>query len=69
MDGGVVVEQGNPRSVINNPQNERTRTFLQRMHSEHKAQQADLEHPELAEHREGTEDVPDTAAPTVERLP
>ena len=45
------------------------------MHSEHKAHQADLEHPELAEHpelgdhREGTEEVPDAAAPTVERLP
>ncbi len=75
MDGGVVVEQGNPRSVINNPQNERTRTFLQRMHSEHKAHQADLEHPELAEHpelgdhREGTPEAPDAASPTVERLP
>jgi len=75
MDGGVVVEQGNPRSVINNPQHERTRTFLQRMHSEHKEHQADLEHPELTEHPEladhhgGAEDVPDTAAPTVERLP
>jgi polar amino acid transport system ATP-binding protein len=35
MDGGVVVEQGNPREVINNPQHERTRTFLRRMLSEH----------------------------------
>ena len=75
MDGGVVVEQGNPRSVINNPQNERTRTFLQRMHSEHKAHQADLEHaelaehPELGDHREGTQEAPDAASPTVERLP
>jgi polar amino acid transport system ATP-binding protein len=34
MDGGVVVEQGNPRDVINNPQHERTRTFLRRMLSE-----------------------------------
>jgi len=67
MDGGVVVEQGAPRSVINNPQNERTRAFLQRMHSEHKAHQA--EHPELADHRKGTDELPDAAAPTVERLP
>ncbi len=35
MDGGVVVEQGEPRSVIGNPQQERTRSFLRRMTSEH----------------------------------
>ncbi|MGC5031871.1 amino acid ABC transporter ATP-binding protein [Micromonospora sp. DT229] len=28
MDGGVVVEQGNPREVIANPQHDRTKTFL-----------------------------------------
>jgi polar amino acid transport system ATP-binding protein len=28
MDGGVVVEQGNPRDVITNPQHERTKSFL-----------------------------------------
>ncbi|MFJ8578765.1 amino acid ABC transporter ATP-binding protein [Micromonospora sp. NPDC093277] len=28
MDGGVVVEQGNPREVIANPRHERTRSFL-----------------------------------------
>ncbi|HEX6355114.1 amino acid ABC transporter ATP-binding protein [Actinophytocola sp.] len=28
MDGGVVVEQGNPRDVISNPQHERTKSFL-----------------------------------------
>jgi polar amino acid transport system ATP-binding protein len=28
MDGGVVVEQGDPKSVINNPQEERTKAFL-----------------------------------------
>jgi polar amino acid transport system ATP-binding protein len=28
MDGGVVVESGDPREVINNPQQERTRAFL-----------------------------------------
>jgi polar amino acid transport system ATP-binding protein len=37
MDGGVVVEQGDPRSVINNPQNARTRSFLSRMQSEPQA--------------------------------
>ena len=30
MDGGVIVEQGNPEDVINNPQNERTKHFLSR---------------------------------------
>ena len=34
MDGGVVVEQGNPTSVINNPQHDRTKSFLRRMQSE-----------------------------------
>jgi polar amino acid transport system ATP-binding protein len=28
MDGGVVVEKGDPKSVINNPQEERTKAFL-----------------------------------------
>ena len=28
MDGGVVVEQGDPRAVIDNPQHERTKEFL-----------------------------------------
>ena len=28
MDGGVVVEQGDPKSVISNPQEERTKAFL-----------------------------------------
>jgi polar amino acid transport system ATP-binding protein len=37
MDGGVVVEQGDPKSVINNPQHDRTRSFLRRMQSEHQA--------------------------------
>jgi polar amino acid transport system ATP-binding protein len=31
MDGGVVVEEGPPREVIDNPRQERTRTFLHRM--------------------------------------
>jgi polar amino acid transport system ATP-binding protein len=28
MDGGVVVEQGDPKQVINNPREERTKEFL-----------------------------------------
>ena len=28
MDGGVVVEQGHPTDVIDNPRHERTRRFL-----------------------------------------
>jgi len=31
MDGGVVVEAGNPREVLSNPQHERTRGFLSRL--------------------------------------
>jgi polar amino acid transport system ATP-binding protein len=34
MDGGVVVEQGDPRQVISNPQHARTKSFLQRMQHE-----------------------------------
>jgi len=30
MDGGVIVEQGNPDDVINNPKTERTKAFLAR---------------------------------------
>ncbi len=30
MDGGVIVEQGKPEDVINNPKNERTKHFLNR---------------------------------------
>ena len=33
MDGGVIVEQGDPRSVINSPQEERTKEFLRRFNS------------------------------------
>ncbi|GAA1876822.1 amino acid ABC transporter ATP-binding protein [Lapillicoccus jejuensis] len=33
MDGGVVVEQGDPHDVIGNPQHERTKAFLRRMHT------------------------------------
>jgi polar amino acid transport system ATP-binding protein len=31
MDGGVVVERGNPREVMLNPQHERTRAFLSKV--------------------------------------
>ena len=31
MDKGVVVEEGRPEDVIDNPSNERTRAFLQKM--------------------------------------
>ena len=30
MDGGVIVEQGDPQEVISNPKEERTRQFLAR---------------------------------------
>ena len=30
MDGGVIVEEGKPEDVINNPQQERTKAFLKR---------------------------------------
>ena len=35
MDGGVVLEEGPPSVCIDNPQHQRTRTFLSRMRSEH----------------------------------
>lgn len=31
MDGGLIVEQGDPKDVIDNPSNERTRTFLKKL--------------------------------------
>lgn len=31
MDGGVVVESGNPRDVLGNPQHERTKSFLSKV--------------------------------------
>ncbi|MBO5449671.1 MAG: amino acid ABC transporter ATP-binding protein [Ruminococcus sp.] len=34
MDGGVIVEQGSPKDVIDNPKNERTKTFLRKMQAE-----------------------------------
>lgn len=35
MDGGVVVEEGAPSQVINEPQHQRTKDFLSRLRSEH----------------------------------
>ena len=32
MDGGVVVESGDPREVLTNPQHDRTKSFLSRVH-------------------------------------
>jgi polar amino acid transport system ATP-binding protein len=37
MDGGVVVEEGPPKQVIDNPKHQRTRTFLRRMRQEEHA--------------------------------
>jgi polar amino acid transport system ATP-binding protein len=31
MDAGVVVESGEPRSVLSNPQHERTKAFLSKV--------------------------------------
>ncbi|WOH20507.1 amino acid ABC transporter ATP-binding protein [Paenarthrobacter sp. GOM3] len=31
MDGGIVIESGNPRDIIANPQHERTKTFLSKV--------------------------------------
>lgn len=33
MDGGVIVEQGSPQQLFDNPQHERTKSFLQRLRS------------------------------------
>ena len=31
MDGGVIVEEGSPKDVITNPQQERTKAFLSKV--------------------------------------
>ena len=31
MDGGVIVEEGNPREVLANPQHDRTQLFLSKV--------------------------------------
>ena len=38
MDGGVIVEQGDPKEVINNPKEERTRQFLSRFAANYRAE-------------------------------
>ena len=43
MDGGVVVEEGPPSSVISNPQHERTKSFLRRMRQEEESAAAESE--------------------------
>jgi polar amino acid transport system ATP-binding protein len=43
MDAGVVVEQGEPDDVINNPQHERTKSFLSRIKSENEEYAAALQ--------------------------
>ena len=32
MDGGVIVEEGKPQDVIDNPKSERTKAFLRKWH-------------------------------------
>ena len=32
MDGGMVIEEGKPEDVIDNPKNERTKAFLKKLH-------------------------------------
>jgi polar amino acid transport system ATP-binding protein len=41
MDAGVVVEEGTPRQCLDNPQQERTQTFLRRMRQEQEQGDAD----------------------------
>jgi polar amino acid transport system ATP-binding protein len=31
MDGGVIVEEGDPREVLGNPQHQRTQSFLSKV--------------------------------------
>ena len=38
VDGGVIVEQGDPKEVINNPKEERTRQFLSRFAANYQAE-------------------------------
>ena len=38
MDGGIIVEQGDPKEVINNPKEERTRQFLSRLAANYQAE-------------------------------
>lgn len=34
MDKGTIVEEGKPENVIDNPTNERTKTFLRKLNAE-----------------------------------
>ena len=43
MDAGVVVEEGTPAEVIDNPQHQRTKTFLSRIREEHEEHAAALQ--------------------------
>jgi polar amino acid transport system ATP-binding protein len=43
MDAGVVVEEGTPAEVIDNPQHERTKAFLSRIREEHEEHAAALQ--------------------------
>ncbi|HEX2892856.1 MAG TPA: amino acid ABC transporter ATP-binding protein [Marmoricola sp.] len=43
MDAGVVVEEGTPNDVINNPQHQRTKTFLSRIREESEEHAAALQ--------------------------
>jgi len=45
MDGGIVVEEGEPKKVLGNPKHERTKSFLRRMRQEH--EEAELDKAEL----------------------
>jgi polar amino acid transport system ATP-binding protein len=54
MDDGIVVEEGPPREVIDNPQNQRTRTFLSRIREESE------EHAAALQARVEAEQLPDT---------
>ena len=40
MDGGVIVEQGKPEEIFDNPKEERTKQFLKRILLEDEAQNA-----------------------------
>ena len=33
MDGGVIIEEGKPEDVIDNPKNERTKAFLKKLNA------------------------------------